>query len=93
MTPITTTHEKAHGCDPVGFQKDTTNNLDFPTGQREGKAFTTLAARFALAGHTLTRSNRADGAVLYYAGRWGLSRALHDLDAAAQFLTQIGGSV
>ena len=92
MTPITT-HKKAHGCDPVGFQNDTTNNLDFPTGQREGKAFATLAARFALAGHTLTRSNPADGAVLYYAGRWGLSRALHDLDAAAQFLTQIGGSV
>lgn len=89
----TTIHEKAHGCDPVSFQNDTTNDLNFPTGQREGKAFATLAARFALAGHTLTRSNPADGAVLYYAGRWGLSRVLHDLDAATQFLTQIGGSV
>ena len=89
----TTTHEKAHGCDPVGFQNDTTNDVNFPTAEREGKAFATLAARFALAGHTLTHSNPADGAVLYYAGRWGLSRALHDLDAAAQFLTQIGGSV
>ena len=88
----TTTHEKAHGCDPVGFQNDTINDLNFPTGQREGKAFATLAARFALAGHTLTRNDPADGAVLYYAGRWGLSRALHDLDAAAQFLTQIGGA-
>ena len=88
-TPI----KKAHGCDPVGFQNDTTNNLNFPTGQREGKAFATLAARFALVGHILTRSNPADGAVLYHASRWGLSRALHDLDAAAQFLTQIGGSV
>ena len=90
---LTTTHEKAHGCDPVGFQNDTTDNLNFPTGQRAGKAFATLAARFALASHTLTCSNPADGAVLYYAGRWGLSRALHDLDAATQFLTQIGGSV
>ena len=90
---LTTTHEKAHGCDPVSFQNDTTNDLNFPTGQREGKAFATLAARFALAGHTLTRSNPADGAVLYYAGRWGLSRALQDLEAAAQFLTQIGGKV
>ena len=88
----TTIHEKAHGCDPVGFQNDTTNDLNFPTGQREGKAFATLAARFALAGHTLTRSNPADGAVIYYAGRWGLSRALANLDAAAQFLTQIGGA-
>ena len=90
MTP-TTTHEKARGCDPVGFQNDTTNDLNFPTGQREGKAFATLAAFFELAGHTLTRSNPADGAVLYYANRWGLSRVLHDLDAASQFLTQIGG--
>lgn len=85
--------EKAHGCDPVGFQNATTNDLNFPTGQIEGKVFAALVARFALAGHTLTHSNPADGAVLYYAGRWGLSRALHDLDSAAQFLTQIGGSV
>ena len=92
MTP-TTTHEKAHGCDPVSFQNNTTDDLNFPTGQREGKAFATLAARFALAGHTLTHSNPADGAVMYYAGRWGFSRALHDLDAAAQFLTQMGGGV
>jgi hypothetical protein len=87
----TTTHEKAHGCDPVGFQNDTTNKLNFPTGPREGKAFASLAARFAVAGHTLTRSNPADGAAMYYAGRWGLSRALPDLHAAAHFLVQIGG--
>ena len=90
----TTTKEKAPGtCDSKGPVTDTTNDLDFPTGQREGKAFATLAARFALAGHTLTHSNPAEGAVLYYAGRWGLSPTLHDLDAAAQFLTQIGGKV
>ena len=91
MTTIT--HEKAHGCDPVGFQNDTTDKLNFPTGQVEGKAFASLAARFALAGHTLTRSNPADGAAMYYAGRWGLSRALPDLQAAAHFLAQIGGGV
>ena len=86
------TKEKAHGCDPVGFQNHTINDLDFPTGQRDGKAFATLAARFALAGNSLTRSNPADGAVMYYAGRWGLSRVLPDLQAAAQFLAQIGGT-
>jgi len=87
-----TTHEKAPGtCDSKGLETDTTNDLNFPTGQREGKAYATLVARFALAGHTLTRSNPADGAVMYYAGRWGLHRALPDLDAAAQFLRQIGG--
>ena len=88
------TNEKAPGaCDSKGLTTDTTNDLNFPTGQREGKAFATLATRFALMGHTLTRSNPADGAVMYYAGRWGLSRALHDLDAAAQFLATIGGGV
>ena len=87
----TTNHEKAHGCDPVGFQNDTINSIDVPTAASGGKAFTTLAARFALAGHTLTRSNPADGAVMYYAGRWGLSRALPNLEAAAQFLAVIGG--
>ena len=90
----TTTNEKAPGaCDSKGLTNDTTNDLNFPTGQREGKAFATLAARFALIGHTLTRSDPADGAVMYYAGRWGLSRALHDLDTAAQFLVAIGGGV
>ena len=56
-----------------------------------GNDFASLATRFAVAGHTLTRSNPADGAAMYYAGRWGLSRALPDLHAAAHFLAQIGG--
>ena len=56
------------------------------------KSFATLAARFALAGHTLTRSNPIDGAVIYYASRWGYTRAFHDLQTAANFLTQIGGA-
>ena len=88
---ITTTNEKAHGCDPVGFQNDTTNGADFPMAATEGKAFASLAARFALVGHALTRSNPADGAAMYYAARWGLSRALPDLQAAAHFLALIGG--
>ena len=54
----TSIKEKAHGYDPVSFQTDTTNDLNFPTGQREGKAFATLAARFALAGHTLHAATR-----------------------------------
>lgn len=89
----TTTHEKAHGCNPAGFQNDTTNGVDFPTAAHEGKAFATLAARFALAGHTLTRSSPTDGAAMYYAGRWGMSRALPDLQAVSHFLAQIGGGV
>ena len=88
----TTTHEKAPGAtNTEGLSTDTTNDLDFPTGQREGKAFANLAARFALVGHSLSRSNPSDGAVMYFAGRWGLHRALPDLEAAAQFLAVIGG--
>lgn len=87
--PNTTTMKKAHGRDPVGFQNDTTNDLDFPTGQRQGKAFATLAARFALAGHTLTRSNPTDGPMIYFVGRWGWQQALPDLEAAERFLSRI----
>jgi hypothetical protein len=78
-----------------------TGSANYPAGHTDreivaaaddtGKRFAALAARFALAGHTLTRSNPTDGAALYYAGRWGLSRALPDLQAAAHFLAQIGG--
>ena len=78
-----------------------TGSANYPAGHTDSqivpnpadtsKAFASLAARFALAGHTLTRSNPADGAAMYYAGRWGLSRALPDLQAAAHFLAQIGG--
>ena len=87
----TTTIEKAPGtCDSKGLAADTTG-ADFPTAAHEGKAFASLAARFALAGHTLTRSNPADSAAMYYAARWGMSRALPDLQGAAHFLAQIGG--
>ena len=89
----TTLHEKSPGtCDSKGLAADITGT-DFPTAAHDGKAFASLAARFALAGHTLSRSNAADGAGLYYAARWGMSRALPDLKAAANFLAQIGGGV
>ena len=87
----TTTHKKAPGtCDSKGLAADTTG-ADFPTAAHDGKAFASLAARFALAGHTLSRSNPAGGAGLYYAARWGMSRALPDQQAAADFLAKIGG--
>ena len=87
----TTTIEKAPGtCDSKGLAADTTG-ADFPTTAHDGKAFATLAARFALAGHILIHTSSADGAVMYCAARWGMSRALPDLQAAAHFLAQIGG--
>ena len=90
MTHITI-HKKAPGtCDSKGLAADTTG-ANFPTAAHDGKAFASLAARFALAGRTLTHSNPAVGAGRYYAARWGMSRALPDLQAAAHFLAQIGG--
>ena len=79
---------------PTGSANNPAGHTDsqiVPNPADTGKVFASLAARFALAGHTLTRSNPADGAAMYYAGRWGLSRALPDLQAAAHFLAQIGG--
>ncbi len=56
------------------------------------KTFATLAARYALVGYTLTRSCAPDGVGVYHAAYLGVSRALTDLQAAAQFLVEIGGT-
>lgn len=80
---------------PAGSSNSTAGGTDTPmVSDTPGidKAFTALAARFAPAGNTLTRISAADGAGVYYAVRWGMNRALPDLQAAAQFLVQIGGA-
>lgn len=51
------------------------------------KAFATLAAEFALAGHALMRNERGS----LYAMRWGQIKPLADLGEAKRFLAQIGG--
>lgn len=56
------------------------------------KPFRTLQAAFALKGHALCRTDPKDGPVIFYARRWGMVRALRDLDDAAAFLQQIGGA-
>ncbi len=55
--------------------------------------FTTMQSEFALRGHTLRRTSHEDGAVVFYAERWGLVRYLPTLDDAQRFLVQIGGAV
>jgi hypothetical protein len=65
-----------------------TDNHILPTD----KDFATLAARFALTGHTLTRSITPEGKVFYHASRWGMSRSMPNVEAAEQFLAQIGAS-
>ena len=58
----------------------------------DNKAFATLAARYALAGHSLVRSTPAQGGATFYAMRWGMIRPLPDLVAAERFLELIGGT-
>ena len=66
-----------------------TNDLDYTTGQRGGKAFATLAARFALAGYQLTRTDPHDGPVSYHAARYGLVRCLPELSNARLLLADL----
>ena len=48
----------------------TTNDLDFPTGQRPSKAVATLTAQLALAGHTVHQLQCRDFLVC----KWGYSQ-------------------
>lgn len=67
------------------------NDLDFPTYERNDKAFSTLRAAYALKGKALHRADPAYGSVKYWAEHWGLVRHLPTVDAARRFLEQIGG--
>jgi hypothetical protein len=56
------------------------------------KAFANTQAAFALRGHALSRSVRADdGAVVYVVSRWGMSRTFSHWGDVLAFLAQIGG--
>lgn len=90
MAINTTPKEKAAG----GLHTTTAtaiNDLDFPTAERNDKAFSTLRAAYALKGQALHRTDPADGPVTFWAERWGLVRHLPTIDAARRFLEQIGG--
>lgn len=57
------------------------------------KTFATIAAKFALKGHALHRTVRADdGRVTYTASRWNQSRTFSYWGDVLAFLTQIGGA-
>ena len=69
------------------------NDLDTPTAERPEKVFHNLRAQFELQGHALQRTESKDGAVTYFATRWGKVRYLPTLEAAQRFLVQIGGAL
>lgn len=65
------------------------NDLDSATGQRERKAYTTLAAQFALKGMELVKGDwEVRGQALYYATRHNLWQPLESLDAAREYLAR-----
>jgi hypothetical protein len=64
-----------------------TDTSIIPGAGENDKAFATLAAEFALAGHALMRGERGS----LYAMRWGQIKLLADLGDAKRFLLQIGG--
>ena len=65
------------------------NNLDLSTGQREFKAYATLAAQFALIGIELIKGDpEVIGQTPYYATRYGLWKPLESLDAARDYLAK-----
>jgi len=86
MTTTHTTSEKGHGCDPVPFQKNTTNNLDFPTSERKAKAISTVTAQLALHGHAVHAMVCGDFLVCKY----GMSYYAQDFDALQAFAVKLG---
>lgn len=65
------------------------NDLVLPKGQRERKAYATLAAQFALIGIELIRGDpEVIGQTPYYATRYGLWKPLESLDAARDYLVK-----
>ena len=54
------------------------------------KAFSTLRARLARAGHALSRTDADDGARSYFVSRWGMVRELRTLDDVQRFAEQVG---
>lgn len=91
MHTDTTPKEKPTGSDnyPAGHT-DTRIVLD--PADPGNKGFATLRAQFALRGHALHRTSSPDGAVTYYAERWGQVRYLPTVEDAQLFLVQIGGA-
>jgi hypothetical protein len=82
----------AHDSDLVSILNTSTYRPDCDATDDDSKAFATLAAQYALTGHSLHRTHPKDGPVSYFAQRWGLVRHLPTIQDAQRFLKQIGGA-
>ena len=90
----TTNPTKANGPleRAAGGATGKTHTADVTVNQDENKLYSTLQAKFALAGHTLYKTINPDGTVIYLAGKWGYFREIKGLEAVAAFLAMIGGA-
>ena len=62
-------------------------------GVPDDKTVATIAAKFALKGHALNRTVRADdGRVTYTVSRWNQSRAFTHWNDVLAFLAVVGGA-
>jgi hypothetical protein len=57
----------------------------------DDKQFYTLRAKLAMGGYMLSRSNPADGKIIYFSQKWGMVHSFSELAGVAEFLRQIGG--
>jgi hypothetical protein len=75
----------------MGFEDNSKADIWFVAYlDAERKVFTTLRARLALAGWTLSRAATVDGATAFLAIRWNMPRELASLDAMAAFADMVG---
>lgn len=68
------------------------DSLRIATPAGADKAFLTLRAVLALAGHSLSRTDASDGPRSYFVSRWGMVRELRDLGAVEAVAKQIEGT-
>ena len=70
-----------------------TNTTEVGASVPAEKTFHTIAAKFALKGHALHRTVRADdGRVTFTVSRWNQSRAFTHWNDVLAFLTVVGGA-
>ena len=83
------TNETAPGnCDSKGLTTDTTNDLNFTTGTRPGKAEATQILELALAGHAVHKGRSGD----YMVCKYGMSRHCLDFGDLQAFARKLGVS-
>ncbi len=84
-------YDDAPGAANAEGTRETTNDLDFATGQRPDKDFVNVAVDAAFLRCCLWRSDRADGPPSYFLEHLGLVQRLSSLEGVKKILAKIGG--